>query len=267
MKTFFFSFVLLLTFLTIPPVHPKPSNANDKQITILYMCNLAGFLHFDEDGRKGLATIAEIKRRESEKIFSESGGVLLISQGKLFEETQETFPFSILKTALFDSVFLTENELNFLEKNPNLIKLDLPILANRESFLEIQTEKTFFIEGIKVRVQKDSILKFPHDRKEHPHLNLVFPDDSSSLDVSSLISPFPVFYFLPKEKTNSISFKKDVYTAECPESGEKIGKLKLTFRNGDLIRQYQEFIPLNTKDHNNSWIKPHSETMKELQKN
>jgi hypothetical protein len=54
----------------------------------------------DEDGRKGLATIAEIKRRETEKLFSESGGVLLISQGKLFEESQEIYPFSILKTAL-----------------------------------------------------------------------------------------------------------------------------------------------------------------------
>jgi hypothetical protein len=267
MKTFQYFSVLLLTLFLLSPIHSKPSNSSDKQITILYMCNLGGYLHFDEDGRKGLATIAEIKRRETEKLFSESGGVLLISQGKLFEESQEIYPFSILKTALFDSVFLTESELSYIEKNPTLIKLDLPILANRESYLEIQTEKIFSIEGIKVRVQKDTLPKFPHDKKEHPHLNLVFPEDSSSIEPSTLVSPFPVFYFLPKEKTNSISYKKNVYTAECPESGEKIGKLKLTFRKEELIRQYHEFIPLNTKDHNNSWIKPHSETVKELQKN
>ena len=146
--------ILLLIFfsLFINTIHSKPINSNDKNITILYICNLNGNFHFDEDGRKGLATIAEIKRRELEKNYSEKGGVLLLSQGLIFNEKGDDFPFSILKTALFDSVFLSEKELAYMEKNPNLVKLDLPILANRDTYLEIETEKIFIIEGIKVRV-------------------------------------------------------------------------------------------------------------------
>ncbi len=245
----------------------KPINSNDKHITILYICNLNGNFHFDEDGRKGLATIAEIKRRELEKNYSEKGGVLLLSQGLLFNETGEDFPFSILKTALFDSVFLSEKELAYMEKNPNLVKIDLPILANRDTYLDIETEKIFVIEGIKVRVNNFTLSKIPHDKKELPNLNLVFPENGKDLDPGLINSPFPIIYFLPKEKTSSFAYKDNVYTAECPETGDKLGRLKLTYRNGDLIRQYQDFIFLNSKENNSSWIKPHKETMKELQKN
>jgi hypothetical protein len=270
MKTKKTSVILVLIFFSLfinTIIHTKPINANDKNITILYICNLNGNFHFDEEGRKGLATIAEIKRRELEKNYSEKGGVLLLSQGLLFNDRGEDFSFSILKTALFDSVFLSERELAYMEKNPNLVKLDLPILANRDTYLEIETEKIFSIEGIKVRVNNFTLSKIPHDKKELPNLNLVFPENGRELNTELINSPFPIFYFLPKEKTSSFAYKDNVYTAECPETGDKLGRLKLTFRNGDMIRQYQDFIFLNSKDSNGSWIKPHKETMKELQKN
>ena len=263
-KSILFLFLLILSF---DKIISKPFSINDRQLTILYFCNLNGNLEFDEQGRKGLPIIAEIKRREAENIFNEKGGVLLITQGAFFSEKSEEFPFKILKTALFDSVLLSERELSYIEKNPNLLKINLPILANRDNSLDIDTEKVFDLDGVRVKVNNYLIKKIAHNTSNIPGLNLIFPQAGEEIDLENIPTKIPVIYFLDKEKTASYSFSKNVYTAECPDSGDKIGKIKLTYRNGELIRQSQEFISLNSKNHNSSWIKPHTETMKELQKN
>ena len=78
---------------------------------------------------------------------------------------------------------------------------------------------------------------------------------------------------LPAEKpkrnafySTALSFKSNVYTAECPEKKGVLGKYSLVYRAGKLIRQTQEFIPLNTKDHNRKWIHPDKEMQSELKK-
>ncbi len=259
--------ILLLLGINISILQSKPISSNDRHITILYLCNLNGNLDFDEDGRKGLPIIAEIKRRELEKVYNEKGGVLLLTQGVFFSEKSEEFPFKITKTSLFDGVLLSERELSYLEKNPNLLKMELPVLANRDNALDIETEKVFDFDGVKVKVNNFLIKKIAHNISDIPSLNLIFPQPGETVDLDNIPTKIPVIYFLDKEKTSSYSYSKNVYTAECPDSGDKIGKIRLTYRNGELIRQTQEFISLNSKNHNSSWIKPHTETMKELQKN
>jgi superfamily II DNA or RNA helicase len=72
-----------------------------------------------------------------------------------------------------------------------------------------------------------------------------------------------VHYFVNEKDISSFSFKKNVYTVQCP-GPDKLGKINLFFRNKTLIRQKQELIPLNTKDLNQSWIEPDREIVNEL---
>ena len=259
-------YIVILFFLNSSLLISKPVNTTDKSLTILYFCNLNGRIDFDEDGRKGLSTIAEIKRKELEKIYSEKGKVLLLTQGVFFSNPEQYSSFKLLKTSLFDTVLLSEDELKYLEKNPNLLKLELPVIANRENTLDLETEKFFDMEGIKVNISNFLIKKIPHNSSDVPQLHLVFPENNLETEIENVPQKIPVIYFLPKEKTHSLSYVKNVYTAECPESLDKIGKIKLTYRNGELIRQYQEFISLNTKKSSGAWIKPYKPTLDEIQK-
>lgn len=259
MKRFLLPIFLLCTFL-----HSAEKNI-DRSVTLLYTCRLSGKFDFDEDGRKGLATISEIKRRELESVYREKGIVLLLSRGLTFSEGEES-SFKLLKTALFDTVLLSPEEMDILEKNPNLLKLDLPIIANRENSLGIGTEKYFEMEGIGIKVSNFLLKKLPHNPTQPVLLNLVFWEPGSKPDLENIPRKLPVIYFTPSGMSSAFSFSKNVTTAECPESGDVLGKIKLTYRKGELIRQHQEFISLNTKNSPNSWIEPFKPTLDEIQK-
>lgn len=248
-----FSLLLLvsLSFLFSESILQK-----DKKITILYICGIEGRFAFDNDGRKGLTTISELKRLELEKNFYERGSVLLLSSGNFFQKENFTESWHIIKKAGFDAVFLGEEEISYLEKNPNLLKLNLPILSTRENLASIDTEKIFQLDGINIKVTNYLVNKLPYEVKIPIHLNLVFPEPNKEQDLQEIHPEIPVIFFLNANKTTAYSFHRNVYTAECPNSMEKIGKLTLTYRNQKLIRQIQEFIPLNTKDHNQKWIFP-----------
>lgn len=237
----------------------------DRSVTLLYTCNLSGKFDFDEDGRKGLATISEIKRRELETVYGERGIVLLLSRGMTFSDTEES-SYKLLKTALFDTVLLSSEELDNLEKNPNLLKLDLPIIANRENSLGIGTEKYFEIDGVGIKVSNYLIKKLPHNPSQPVFLNLVFWEPGTVPNFDSIPKKLPVIYLTPFGMSSAFSFSKNATTAECPESGDILGKIKLTYRKGELIRQHQEFISLNTKNSPNAWIEPYKPALEEIQK-
>ncbi|MCB1177315.1 MAG: hypothetical protein KDK36_07030 [Leptospiraceae bacterium] len=245
----------------------EPYSIHDKKISILYICDINGNFDFSTDGREGLATVSELKRQESEKIFSQKGGVLLLSRGNFFNSKNGDISFGLMKKAKFDAVFVNDSELEFLEKNPALLKIEPPVIAERENLLNLDTEKKVNLSGINFKISSYLINKLPIHAKEKIHLNLVFPDPNNIQDLSSIKSEIPVIFFLPEEKSSAYSFVKNVYTAECPSSKGVVGKIELTFRKEELIRQSQEFIPLNTEDTNRDWISPDGEVLKELQRN
>ncbi len=249
------NFVLL--FSSLISLFSESIIQKDKKITILYVCGIEGRFDFDRDGRKGLATITELKRLEIEKNFYERGSVLLLSSGNFFQKEMFTDSWNIIKNAGFDVVFLGEEEISYLEKNPSLLKLNLPILSLRENLVSVDTEKIFQLDGINIKVTNFLVNKLPYEVKIPIHLNLVFPEFGKEQDLQDIHPDIPVIFFLNAEKTTAYSFHKNVYSAECPNTMEKIGKLTLTYRNQKLIRQIQEFIPLNTKDHNQKWIYPY----------
>lgn len=247
------NFLLFLLFSA--SLFSESITQKDKKITILYLCEIEGRFAFDKDGRKGISTVAELKRLEMEKNFYEHGSVLLLSSGNFFEnETVESW--HLIKKYGFDAVFLGEKEISYFEQNPNLLKLNLPILASRDNLASIQTEKIFQLDEVNIKVTNYLVNKLPYEVKIPIHLNLVFPEQGKEQDLKEIHPEIPVIFFLNSEKTTAYSFHKNVYTAECPGDMEKVGKLTLLYRKGKLIRQMQEFIPLNTKEHNQKWIYP-----------
>jgi hypothetical protein len=248
--------LLILALLSFGILFGESITKEDTRLTILYVCGIEGRYAFDKEGRKGLATITELKRRELERNFSEKGGVLLLSRGNFFHKDTDNSSWTLIKSALFDGIFLGDGEVSYLEANPNLTKLGLPILSQRDNLAGVETEKIYDIEDVSVKVTPYLINKPPYHSSKKIHLNLVFPETDSEQDLGEIIPEIPVIFFLPKDKSTAFSFRRNVYTAECPDSMDKLGKLTLTYRKQKLIRQHQEFIPLNTKDLNQSWIYP-----------
>jgi hypothetical protein len=259
---------ILLGFLLIPfYLSSKSISYEDKHISILYSCNIDGKFYFDSDGRKGLPTLTEWKRREIQSILDKKGGVLLLSRGNFFEKGLNFTKFSLMNEALFDGIILSDEELSYLESNPNLLKLNLPVLSPRDTLLNLSQDKTFPIEGINIKVQNYYLKKIPHGSTEKIHLQLVFPDPEMPIEVDESMKHIPVIYFLPRTQSNSLSLFPNATTVYCPTELSKLGKLKLVFRNEKLIRKSQEFLPLNTIDSDQSWVSPHKDVLKELHGN
>jgi hypothetical protein len=255
MKKLILFFVLIVFCISNQPVSLK-----DKEFVIFYFCDMNGRYEFDGDGRKGLATIAELKRQESKRFYDHRGQVFLISGGN-FSGTGENMRahFNLLNKAGFDAAFIGEEELNYLELNPALKNLKLPLVAHRENEFKANTEKLIKSEGIQFRIS--NTLAAIEDTSID--IQLLFHDGGSYDYVKSLDVQKPVYYFVNEKDISSFSFKKNVYTVQCP-GPDKLGKINLFFRNKTLIRQKQELIPLNTKDLNQSWIEPDREIVNEL---
>ncbi len=242
----------------------EPKSLNDKTFTILYLCDINENFDFTFDGREGISLLAEIKRQEEEKIFAGKGAVLLLSRGDFFGKKLETHSFRIFHKSKFDSVFIGEKEVSYLEGNPNLLKLNLPILASRENLVGMDTEKILEFSGIHFKLSSYLVNKLPYIQTKKIHLNLVFPEPGNIQDITDIKPEIPVLFFLPKSLSSAYSFRKNVYTAECPANSGVVGKIQLTFRGEKLIRQSQEFISLNGSDTNRDWIDPAPEVLEEL---
>ena len=253
MKTF-----LLVCFLTITlALYTESISTEDTKLTILYICNLEGQFEFDKEGRKGLSTLMELKRMEIEKNFTKKGKVFLISAGNFFSKDLTLKNFEILSKTFFDAIILSDEEVSFLETNPKLVNQYPYFLSYRDNLISLDTEKIFEVENLNIKLTTYLVNKLPYEEKKHIHLNLVFPSPESELNLNEIHPKIPVIFFLKPEQTTAFSYKKNVYTAECPNSKDKVGKLTLTYRKQKLIRQIQEFIPLNTKDNNQTWIYPY----------
>lgn len=242
----------------------KPISGSDRNFSILYICDINGNFDFTFEGREGLSLLAELKRQEEEKIYSGKGGVLLLSRGDFFGKKLETHSFRLLHLSKFDSVLVGEKEVSYLESNPNLVKINLPVLASRENLIGLDTEKILEISGINFKLSSYLVNKLPYIRTKKIHLNLVFPEPGNEQDMEDIKPEIPVVFFLQKKLTSAYSFKRNVYTAECPSNRGIAGKIQLTFRGEKLIRQSQEFIPLNTIDTNRDWIDPSPEVLEGL---
>lgn len=336
MKSFYRSalFVCVLSLFFIFQKSPAPK---DTKVTFLYLCSIDGKFDFDREGREGLATVTELKRQEEERIHPDGGNVFLLTQGSFFENDKDARSFTLMKKAGFDAVVLSEEELVYLEKNPALKKLGLPVIAPRDNLFSAATEKIFSLDGVNMKLTSFLLNKLPYEKRKNVHLNLVFPDPGTEISLEDIDENIPAVFFVPsvkglsvpakadsnekkaetpkKEETiqtsvmtmsgetlktgtnvsansadskdsalkkeislekdapkrnafysTALSFKSNVYTAECPEKKGVLGKYSLVYRNGKLIRQTQEFIPLNTKDHNRKWIHPDKEMQSELKK-
>jgi hypothetical protein len=251
---------ILFTLFAFFLISNQPISIKDKEFVILYFCDMNGFYEFDEDGRKGLATIAEVKKQESKKFYDHRGQVFLISGGN-FSGTGDNLRahFNLINKAGFDAVFIGEEELSYLELNPALKNLKLPLIADRENEFKAPKEMMINAEGIRFRISNS--LPSIEDKKIDVHL--LFRTVGSYDYLQNMETGKPIYYFVNEPEMSSFSFKKNVYTVQCPEP-EKLGKLNLLFRNNTLIRQKQEFIRLNTKDTNNSWLEPDREIINEL---
>lgn len=255
MKKVILFFVILVCFISNQPI-----SITDKEFVIFYFCDMNGNYEFDQDGRKGLATISELKRQESKRFYDHRGQVLLISGGN-FSGTGENMRthFNLLNKAGFDAAFIGEEELSYLELNPALKNLQLPLIAERENEFKASTEKLIKSEGIQFRISHN--LAAVEDTSID--IQLLFKNGGSYDYLKSVDVQKPVYYFLNEKEISSFSFKKNIYTVQCP-GPEKVGKISLYFRKKTLIRQRQEFIPLNTNDLNNSWLEPDREIINEL---
>ncbi len=255
MKKIILFFVSILCFISNQPI-----SLTDKEFVIFYFCDMNGRYEFDLDGRKGLATIAELKRQESKRFYDHRGQVFLISGGN-FSGTGENMRahFNLLNKAGFDAAFIGEEELSYLELNPALRNLKLPLIAHRENDFKANTEKLIKSEGIQFRIS--NTLSPVEDTSID--IQLLFHNGGSYDYMKSLDVQKPVYYFVNDSEISSFSFKKNIYTVKCPVP-DKLGKINLFFRNKTLIRQKQEFVSLNTKDLNQSWIEPDREIVNEL---
>jgi len=219
-----------------------------------------GVYDFDLDGRKGLATISEIKKSESKKFYDHRGQVFLISGGNFSGKgAKMQAHFNLLNKAGFDAAFIGEDELSYLEMNPALKNLKLPVIAERENSFDAVLEKIIKSEGIQFRISH--IL--PDVEDTSIDVQLLFKNGGSYDYLKAIDVKKPVYFFTNEELSSAFSFKKNIYTAKCP-APDMLGKLNLYFRNKNLIRQKQEFIPLNTVESNRSWIEPDREIVNEL---
>lgn len=255
MKKIFITCLIILNFISNQPI-----SIADKEFVILYFCDMNGVYDFDMDGRKGLATISEIKKTESKKFYDHRGQVFLISGGNFSGKgSGMQTHFNLLNKAGFDAAFIGEDELSYLEMNPALKNLRLPIIAERENSFDAIREKIIKSEGIQFRISH--IL--PDVEDTNIDVQLLFKNGGSYDYLKTLDVKKPVYFFTNEDSNSAFSFKKNIYTVHCP-SPDKLGKLNLFFRNKNLIRQKQEFIPLNTNDLNRSWIEPDREIVNEL---
>ncbi len=252
-----FCILCIFFFLSAEPISRK-----DFEFVFLYICDLEGQYEFSDDGRAGLATISEIKKIEEKKQSDNRGSVFLISSGS-FSGKNENLKghFSLLNESGFDAAFISETELIYMEENPILQKMKLPVIAHRENNVNFKESKNFEIRGYQFRVSH--ILEPVEDKTLD--IELIFPQ-IGNLDYIKNFNPSkPTYFFLSKEEESYFSFhKKNLHTASCPASGN-IGKLRLYFRGKKLIRQKQEFIPLNTINSNQDWISPDRMILKSLE--
>ena len=251
---------LLFAFLVFCFISNQPVSLSDREFVILYFCDMNGNYEFDLDGRKGLATISGIKKQELKKVNDHRGEVFLISGGNFSGKGDNLKAhFSLLNKVGFDGVFIGEDELSYLESNPALKNLKLPLIAHRENSFQALQEMKLIREGIQFRIS--NTLSPLEDTKID--VQLLFHTGGSYNYLNSVDLQNPVYFFLNESDISSFKYKKNIYTVQCP-TPEKLGKLSLYFRKKNLIRQKQEFIPLNTIDVNSDWISPDREIINEL---
>lgn len=253
----FFLLITLFLFISAEPISRK-----DREIVILYKCNLNGEYHFDEDGRGGISTISSIKKIEEENQKDHRGGVFLFSSGAFSEKKEKlTGIFELIAFSGFDGSFVSEQELKFLEDNPNKKNLSLPVLAHRENSSKYSESKKFKIENLEFQVSH--ILQNVEDT--NLNFELIFPQIGDISYIQNFIPSKPTYFFLNSNDSSNFGFnKKNLYLLDCPQKKD-LGKLSLFFRDKKLIRQKQSFIPLNSKEQNQNWISPDRTIIKYLE--
>ncbi len=238
----------------------KPVSLEDKEVEILYLCDCNGQFEFDNEGRSGLATLSELKRRESERLKSQNGMVLLFSGGNFFGKGKDMRSnFKLLSQVPFDAVFLTDEELAYLDINLALKSLNLPLVTSRKNSFGIDGKKEFVLGDVNLTVN-DSSYK-GEESSSRKNVRVIFSTEEEKREFSN--SDFLILIG-HKEKMSSYYYKSGVHFAECPSYKNSIGKINLTFRNGEIIRHSQEFVFLNSDDRNRSWIEPNREIANEL---
>ncbi|MCB1190673.1 MAG: hypothetical protein H7A23_23155 [Leptospiraceae bacterium] len=266
----FFQISLLFSFFFIF-MQKKPISLEDVEVSLLYVCDLQGNFVFDEEGQKGIAVLSELKRRENEKFLGNRGISLLVTSGRFTEDTVGT-NISLLSKVPFDAALIGEEELSYLEENPNLQKLKLPIIARRTNKIASPMEKIVSSKGINLWIGGDLSVIDP-EKVKNINAFFVFKENNEKFftlsdeeiekrkkvlsRIQSNKPNIPIFIVSPSSNENSYSYEGFVYQVKCPlgNTGE-IGKLSLYYRQGELIRQKQGFVQLNTKKRNGSWIEP-----------
>lgn len=234
----------------------RPTSIADRELIFFYSCSSKGVFAFDKQGRKGLQTIAEIKRRAAARTGHENGMVLAFLNGNFLGNpiVSERKWRSIANLPL-DGIFLTPRELDYLEKQPK-IPTGLPFFAHRENLLYYPGEEVYKMGDYRILVS--SIAKRRQKKIQSRYdASFIFLDEGELPDESMQnIHKSPVFYIFSDRNLNTYGFRKNIYYVECPTSHEKLGKIILKFRNGRLIENHQYLIPVNTEDRNQSWIEP-----------
>ncbi|MCB1156917.1 MAG: hypothetical protein H7A25_17125 [Leptospiraceae bacterium] len=237
----------------------KPVSIEDRAYTFLYVCDPASILHFEKDGSLGLSTLSEYKRREEARIFGKYGKVFLFGTGDILSsaENSNSLLHEYQKTG-FDALFLSASDLKLLETGDNPLTGLYPIFSHRENNLKIPGEKIFSRKDETFLFSSVSTRFSGKINADEFNLSVVFlqrgelPTDYTILSRSQN----PVFFIFRDAKDLSYSFYKNHYYASCSKEPGYIGKISLYFREGRLIRNQHEFLPLNTKDRERSWVKP-----------
>ncbi|MCE9500104.1 MAG: hypothetical protein K8R21_06355, partial [Leptospira sp.] len=227
------------------------------------LCGLEGYFEFDAEGRGGIATLSEFKRREKNRLAAENGNAYLFYAGNLFGKDRT--PEKVLKIAdrvPFDGIFLSETDISLLEKNSSNPGRISALLTSKKNLIGIQGEK-------RIQFGNLTLLFSEHftDQSSGDKINakLIFspPVEIPGGIVSEPADP-PEIYFIRKNDLSSYSYKRGIFYAYCTDKPGEVGKLNLYFRNGKLIRNRQEFIYLNSMNSNRSWIDPNLEVQQEM---
>ena len=205
MKKVILSLLFLFCFISNQPI-----SISDREFIILYFCDMNGNYEFDIDGRKGLATISEVKKQELRKVSDHRGEVFLISGGNFSGKGENLKAhFSLLNKVGFDAVFIGEDELNYLELNPTLKNLKLPLIVNRENSFQASQEKKITQEGIQFRISNT----LTNVEDINIDVQLLFHVSGASYDyLKSIDLVKPVYFFLNESEISSFKFKKNIYT-------------------------------------------------------